>query len=237
MKFDKEQVAQVLQSLGYEVNRSWQFKLRNERTSSASINPKNGCIKDFGDGFYGSIIDVLKTYHNMSVKEAFQYVEKQLALPCKLDFSKYDKKETTYKNGFIPYDYVVNFKKERIENFPEFWKKLCQTLPALSNSTRKKVVEKFDIGYCSRSKRLIMPLKDVQGNILTFWKYDPAPMPYINEQTGEVFKPQKVKFTKDRKRCPFNLQDLIEFRKNLNEYILIMEGEKDCRATRCLLKR
>lgn len=229
MKFSKEEVAQVLISLGYKINRSWKFKLRpGEKTPSASINPRNGSIKDFGDGFYGSIIDVLKEYHNMSLSEAFNYIKDVLSMDISINFKKFEKQDSVYKSGFIPQKYIESFELERKENFPIFWKMISKTFPALNNKQKKDLIQKHEIGYSFKANRLIMPIKDKNGNILTLWKYNPEPNSFINKITGQLITPSKVKFTKNRKRRPFNLQDLISFRENLEEYVLIMEGEKDC---------
>ena len=48
MNFSQDETAQILMSLGYEVNRAYKFKMRDERTASASIHPQTGKIKDFG---------------------------------------------------------------------------------------------------------------------------------------------------------------------------------------------
>jgi len=72
-RLDQQFVAAVLEYAGYEVSRSYKFRLRDENTPSVSIR-KDGLIKDFGGDFSGDIIDVLKQYHNMSFEESVRYV-------------------------------------------------------------------------------------------------------------------------------------------------------------------
>jgi len=66
---NKQVVQFILISLGYEFNRAGQFRLRDERTPSASIR-RDGFIKDFGSGWSGDIFALLQEYHGMTLKEA-----------------------------------------------------------------------------------------------------------------------------------------------------------------------
>jgi len=76
---DKQVVRDILESLGYEFNRTGQFKLRDERTPSASIR-RDGLIKDFGSDWSGDIFALLQEYHSMTFKEAVDYVANYLGL-------------------------------------------------------------------------------------------------------------------------------------------------------------
>ena len=143
MRLEVEQTASILSSLGYEIDRNWKFKLRSEKTPSASINPKNGSIKDFGSGWNGSVIDLMVQYHNYSMSEAFKYVEKQLVSPSQIDFSKFEVNKQ-YKTGFISKDYIENFINQRKENFPRFWHLLSQTLPTIDNNSKQESTKKPD---------------------------------------------------------------------------------------------
>ena len=49
MQLTKEQTAEILNALGYQIDRTYKFKIRDEHTPSASINPKDGKIKEFED--------------------------------------------------------------------------------------------------------------------------------------------------------------------------------------------
>ncbi len=52
----REQTAYILSSLGYEIDRSFKFRIRSDdKTPSASIDLRNGKIKYFGSGWYGVI--------------------------------------------------------------------------------------------------------------------------------------------------------------------------------------
>ncbi|RAZ57167.1 hypothetical protein [Campylobacter hyointestinalis] len=71
MRLSPHQTALFLQSIGYEVDKFYKFKIRpNEKISSASIH-KDGKIHDFGTGWHGDIIDFMVAFENISKKETF----------------------------------------------------------------------------------------------------------------------------------------------------------------------
>ena len=71
---NQEEVIRILSYIGYEFNRTGKFKLRaTENTASASVD-RNGNIKDFGSGWYGDVISVLKEFHGLSTVNATVYV-------------------------------------------------------------------------------------------------------------------------------------------------------------------
>lgn len=73
-----EVVVDILTELGYEVKGN-KFKLRDdERTDSATINYRSLIITDFGDGYFGDILDVLTSKHDYSFNEAMKYVSNYL---------------------------------------------------------------------------------------------------------------------------------------------------------------
>lgn len=73
-----------------------------------------------------------------------------------------------------------------------------------------------------------MPIRDEDGKVVTLWKYNKYPRPYLNKKSGEMVTPSKVKFTAGRDRAPFNLADLKKYREDKNGWVLLCEGEKDC---------
>ncbi len=78
-RLDGEAVRDLLSVLGYEV-KGWHFRLRDERTPSASIRRSDGYIKDFGDDFGGDIFDLLQRHHEMTPQEALEWVSAQLGV-------------------------------------------------------------------------------------------------------------------------------------------------------------
>ena len=63
---------EILEKLGYELEGN-KFKLRDERTPSCTIF--NDCeLNDFGGNFKGDIFDLLMRYHDMSFRDALNYV-------------------------------------------------------------------------------------------------------------------------------------------------------------------
>ncbi len=231
MNFSQDETAQILMSLGYEVNRTYKFKMRDERTASASIHPQTGKIKDFGSGWGGSIIDFMVEYHNFSKKEAFSkasYIigKEQAFKPAEHSHTP----RRVEQKPFITQEYIDKFALERKENFSRYWELLSQTLPAATKSEKEFIAKRYEIGYSKQADRLIMPIRDENGNCLTFWKYNKNPKPFMGED-GKIVQLPKVMFSKNRPRCPFNLQDLKEYVKEpmkKDDTIFILEGEKDC---------
>lgn len=236
MQYSKDETALILETLGYNVDRHYKFKIRDENTASASINPKDGKIKDFGSGWYGSIIDFMTTFENMSQKDAFSRANDIINRPQDIKFSsnqqpkfKKDTLSETASKGFITQDFIDKFQVERKENFKRFWELLSQTLPTATKEQKESIAKKYEIGYSKQADRLIMPIRNENGDCLTFWKYNKNPQPFVGDNGNLVTLP-KVMFSKNRERCPFNLSDLKNFAKNQkdNETIFIVEGEKDC---------
>ncbi|QCT93771.1 hypothetical protein FE773_00830 [Caminibacter mediatlanticus TB-2] len=70
-----EEVIRIMQFLGYEFDKRGFTSIRPERTPSVRVR-KDGLIKDFESGWGGDIFDLLQQYHQMSFKEAVEYIEK-----------------------------------------------------------------------------------------------------------------------------------------------------------------
>ncbi len=69
-QLDQKTTARLLAFLGYEVTNTFKFKIREERTPSASI-AKDGSIKDFGSGeHFSDLIALLHEKHGLTLKEA-----------------------------------------------------------------------------------------------------------------------------------------------------------------------
>jgi len=73
---NRDVVAQIVESLGYEVDRNYKFKYRtDEKTPSASINnTDNPLIKDFGSDLSTDIIGFVEIVNQCSFKDAVSYV-------------------------------------------------------------------------------------------------------------------------------------------------------------------
>lgn len=231
MQLTKEQTAEILNALGYQIDRSYKFKIRDEHTPSASINPKDGKIKDFGSGWYGDIVDFLVEFHNYQQKDAFRKISSMLNLNTDNSFTNFKfyeniKKETSSMPHYISQSIIDNFQKERKENFSRFWELLSQTMPTANKEQKREIAKKYEIGYSKKADRLIMPIRNENGNCLTFWKYNPTPTPFIGSDGGVIQLP-KVMFSKNRQRTLFDIKNLERFSKT-NEPIFILEGEKDC---------
>ena len=79
MNLHKDDTKAFLEYLGYEVDKHYKFKMRqDEHTASASIDPKNGYIKDFGSGFRGDVIAFYKEIKGCDYTTAFAEVKAML---------------------------------------------------------------------------------------------------------------------------------------------------------------
>lgn len=296
MNLHKDETRAFLEYLGFNVDEHYKFKMRNdEKTASASIDPKNGYIKDFGSGFRGDVIafykeikacddktafletkkilDDLKIYNeinanhnqettinnikiqtleqsiiriinnkNLTTDEIFEVLCKERKIKAYSsradDF--YDnvcdtmsnmlekgilsrneqsdsfsiKFEKEPKIEYLDDNIIQKYENERRENFTRYQELLAKLLPTCDNAKRKELAQNFQIGYSKSEDRLIMPLRDENGGIITLWKYNPN----LNI---------KYTFSKDRPRTAFNMSNLKEYIKD-ERPIFIAEGEKDC---------
>lgn len=67
-------VTTILTFLGYDIGADYKFRIRKERTPSASI-ASNGWIKDFGGDFSGNIIAFLQEIFNLSFVTSWRYLQ------------------------------------------------------------------------------------------------------------------------------------------------------------------
>lgn len=72
---NQERIADILNANGFDVDRNFKLKLREERTPSTSIS-RDGLVKDFGTDFAGDVFSVLMEYRNMDFKTAVDEVKK-----------------------------------------------------------------------------------------------------------------------------------------------------------------
>lgn len=224
----REAIGTALSDLGYKITGSWHFQARStDDTPSAYIYP-DGIIHDFGGGgcFHGDLADFLCEFHNKGKGEALKEARRLLELPENINFGTYDQ-PTEKKTGFISERWISNFEVERKFNFKRYLELLDQALPALTRPEQNTIAKRYKIGYSAQADRLIMPIRDEEGNCVTLWKYNKHPEPYVDKD-GKTVEPSKVTFTKGRERVPFNLQDLKKYREDKNGWILLCEGEKDC---------
>lgn len=237
MVADRENIMNAISNLGYEVFRNGQFHYNSSNTPDMYIN-QDGSIHCWttspfknNTSNHGDLIDFLQMINiNQSFKEAKEEAERLtgLTLPS-LDTYKdngYTIDDTNKKTGFIDEEFIKIFEIARANNFNRYKELLNQTLPSLEFDKQKEIAQKYQIGYIEMSDRLSMPIKDEENRIVTLWKYTKNPSSYINDKNIEV-TPNKVLFTKGRERCPFNLYDLKEFRKDLSQEVFLCAGEKD----------
>jgi len=76
-------ISAYLTFLGFEIETNFKFKMRDEKTASASI-AYNGYIKDFGGQFSGDIISFIMEVHSLSFIEAWKYLQNSFGKRLKL---------------------------------------------------------------------------------------------------------------------------------------------------------
>jgi DNA primase len=237
MLADKEIIMNAISNLGFEVFRNGQFHWNSSNTPDMYIN-QDGTIHCWTSSPFknnttnhGDLIDFLQmTNINQTFKEAKEEAERLtgLTLPS-LDSYKdngYTVDNTNRKTGFIDEEFIKNFDVARVENFERYKELLNQALPSLDFKQQKEIALQYQIGYIKQSDRLSMPIRDEENRIVTLWKYNKNPNSYTNDKSVEV-TPSKVLFTKGRDRCPFNLYDIQDYRKDMNQEIFLCGGEKD----------
>ncbi|WP_110581546.1 toprim domain-containing protein [Helicobacter cinaedi] len=194
MESTRENTASALMSLGYKISRSWHFAIRDERTPSAFIN-QNGHIHDFGSDWHGDFPSFLKEFRGF------------------------------HNIGDIDGKWLGQYRSNRKTHFEAYSKLLRALLPSVkSGERRREIALRYDIGYQSAGnfkgkpfpERLIMPIRDEAGRIVTLWKYNPT-----------LAKHERLRYTRGRRRSAFNLSDLLKYREAPQEPIFIVEGEKD----------
>jgi DNA primase len=237
MKADKEIIMNSISNLGFEVFRNGQFHWNSSSTPDMSIN-EDGSIHCWtsspfknNTSNHGDLIDFLQVVnHNQNFKEAKEEVERLTGLTLP-DINKYKDNGYTVDNsniktGYISEEFIKTFDTARKDNFSRYKELLNEALPSLDFEKQKEIAIKYQIGYIEQSDRLSMPIRDEENRIVTLWKYNKNPNSYINDKGLEVI-PVKVLFTKGRERSPFNLYDLQEYRKDINQEIFLCGGEKD----------
>ena len=237
MKADKEIIMNSISNLGFEVFRNGQFHWNSSSTPDMSIN-EDGSIHCWtsspfknNTSNHGDLIDFLQVVnHNQNFKEAKEEAERLtgLKLPSLDSYTDngYTINNTNIKTGYISEEFIKTFDTARKDNFSRYKELLNEALPSLDFEKQKEIAIKYQIGYIEQSDRLSMPIRDEENRIVTLWKYNKNPNSYINDKGLEVI-PGKVLFTKGRERSPFNLYDLQEYRKDINQEIFLCGGEKD----------
>ncbi|MDY3203903.1 MAG: hypothetical protein RBR70_02365 [Arcobacter sp.] len=234
---DKEIIMNAISNLGFEVFRNGQFHWNSSNTPDMYIN-QDGTIHCWTSSPFknnttnhGDLIDFLQmTNINQTFKEAKKEAERLtgLTLPSIESYKDngFTVDNTNRKTGFIDEEFIKNFDVARVEKFERYKELLNQVLPSLDFKQQKEIALKYQIGYIKQSDRLSMPIRDEENRIVTLWKYNKNPNTHTNDKGLEV-TPSKVLFTKGRDRCPFNLYDIQEYRKDMHQEIFLCGGEKD----------
>lgn len=223
----RDATIRLLEKYGFSIEKrgsKYFVSLRQERTSSALIN-ENGSVHDFGSGFHGSIYDVLYESNSlpagMSKAELLDYVREELGISD--DYKHHAIKPlASDRQKKKPIDllwFKETFLRKDLLDDAGYFELLKSTIKSIDSQERiLSIAKQFHIGYSKASEhdcaRLVMPIADASGNIMTLWRYNPL-----------VEKSKRLRFAKDRPRIPFNLQSLTKL--DGHQTILLCEGEKD----------
>lgn len=233
----KEQVMNAISSLGFEVFRNGSFHWQSENTPDMQIN-NDGSIHCWttspfnrSKSNHGDLIDFIQLAENTNFNTARERASNllNLELPPLESYNGYFLMSSpSSPNTYISETFYKKFEKQRAENFDRYKELLSEALPSLNFAKQKEIAQRYQIGYIKQSDRLVMPIRDEQGNILTLWKYNKNAKEFKNAQTGLLQKAPKVLFSRGKKRTIFNLSDLIkEYSKDKSNEIYLCAGEKD----------
>lgn len=227
---DKQAVMGAIDALGKKVFRSGKFHWYSKDTPDCSVNP-DGTIhcwtehvidKDGRNPHHGDLIAFIMADSNWKIgfREAHNQAYALLnQTPPPLDKYEDDgyiaKGDRPKKEGPIAEKYIKGFEEERFKHFNTKFKPLLnRLLPSLTFEQQKHIAIKYKIGYSEMADRIIVPTRNEYGEAVNLIKYNPT-------------KANKYSFTEGRERILFNLADLEEYRKDLNGWVILTEGEKN----------
>ncbi len=236
METSRENMASALMSLGYEISRNWQFTLRDgERTPSAKIY-EDGGVYDFGSGWNGDLISVLQEYKGFKrFVDAKDEAERLLGQEIVVDFTKFDKSSSEKDDSPLPDHFMVPHRIDAKNNRQDYLVEVknlflgeCEGEKLLCAPWKNilAIMEEYDICYTKKSGRLIMPIRDTDGKIRTFWKYKKEGEDFVKDD-GKVIKHRKVLYSKNKPVPPFAITDMLKYRNDIKVPVLVVEGEKD----------
>jgi len=247
LALDRETLASALINLGYQVDKNWKFSLTKDDSTPSSIVNKDGTVHSFGGtsaGFHGDLIDVIQSFHRSQFPtfgQAKNEAHRISGLEVKVNFSTYDKNTTVKCTNPMPDSFVNEHLYARKEHFKSYSKELKllftgdvngKNIPVADFEKIKEVAKEFQIGFSPKSNRLIMPIRDINNRIMTFWKYQKYGEDYITRE-GKIIKHNKVFFTKGRDSQQLGVFEIYKYRANPELPVTLTEGEKDklvCRA-------
>lgn len=217
MEISQDKTASALAALGYKVFRNYKFHWESENTPDSSI-AKNGKIHRWTDGWHGDLIDFIQLTKGVNFKKAKAIAEEQAHISFdKESLSNWIPPKTERKPP-ISKQYLHQYEVARQKHFKHYLELLKALMPSVKDwRKRKEVALKYKIGYIEKSKKLMLPIFDLDRSWITIGKYTNKPYEGL----------PKIMFTKERQKCPFNLSDMPEYRKTPDTWVLIAEGHKD----------
>lgn len=234
MKTTLEESATVAMLLGFEVNKNFKFHVFSKDTEDFSINKRSGNFKCWTGAFEGGdAIAFVQFIKACSFMEAKNFVLEAIGKTNEFEFKDYEKSTCSdfSSKEAIPEEYMSAF----LDSGTDYEKELKNlfvgsvdgvNLSVCSDESIFEAAKEFQIKFIKHSKRLIMPIRDLDGSISTFWKYKKHGEDYINAE-GKTIKHRKVLYSKERYIPPFAISKMLEYRSDKEQYVLVTEGQKD----------
>jgi DNA primase len=141
---------------------------RQENTPSFSVTPATQLFYDFSSHIGGNVLTFIEKYHKCSFKEAVNIL-KQYA---NIDDNYVDTRLTSTKiiKRFKPIQKKARETKHTIldENYMSRYEKDTDKLNVWADEgISYEVMEKYQVRYDPFSNRLVYPIRDLQGNIIS----------------------------------------------------------------------
>jgi len=234
LKLKDEDIVKILEHysinniriIGDEVSFSCPFPEHpfGDRNPSSSINTK-GFWHCFGCGRSGTIVNLISELENIPEAVAYRWLTDSLSEKLQLHYSAREylakPKEKDVEN-IIPDEFLSNFKVDwdKVEKFYDSGYRGILSYP-FKRGLRKEILKEFNIGYDTKSERLIFPIKNSSGKLVGF----------KGRATSSKDKP-KYKSIGDKTSTYYGfpnckIHNYVYGLYNANSDVIIVEGEID----------
>ena len=207
---DRDKVSGILESVGYELNRQYKFRMREERTPSAVVNV-DGTVHDFGSAFHGDVFKVLQET-GMSFPEAKRFVMDQLGISSGTSVEthlvpverKHRAAELTDKRYKEIVSFIVECDRSMCQTLrdPDYRKSALSIAPFwLYRDATKESIGRFKkfTTYDESQKSIVLPIRNYEGKLISY-KHR-----YFSYENGKIVKWNTALETHPNKQCMVSL--------------------------------
>ncbi len=230
---NRDIVADILESAGYELDRQYKFKLREERTPSAVLNA-DGWVHDYGSGFHGDVFKVLQS-RGMNFPDAKKIVMDCLGINSESSIEthfipikrKYIMDELTDKRYGEIVSFVGKCDRSQCQTFRDMGYKVSALSIApfwLFKDATKESIERFKkfTTYDESQKSIVLKICDYTQKLISY-----------KHRYFEYTKKEKMKWYTAKKTHP-NKQCMVSVKGNELFPIYVVEGARDFLVMVCL---